>query len=83
MKSRLNLLPSDILNYIYKLAHKMNTKNIIFEFNSKINNARYYHILQEYGQIIKSYQISEMYYYVDELDFIDSCFRHPSKFKYM
>ena len=83
MKSRLRLLPDDILDYIYKLSHEMNTDSVIFEFNRKITNSKYYHVLWQFGPRIKLYPASDMGNYTSELDFIHSRFRFPSKFKYM
>ena len=77
---RLDLLPEDIQVYIHLIVHKMKFKNILEEFQKKVYNSKYYHVLQKYRlNIYKGKEVISQI--VSNIDFIDCFLSCPSKFK--
>jgi len=81
--NRLYSLPEDILSIIFKIVHNNKIKVINKEFIIYVKKAKYYHTIQEITPSCKYIRDYFMYTRFKEIDFIESCFRHPSMLKFL
>lgn len=81
--NRLYSLPEDILSIIFNIVHNQKIKEINKEFIIYVKKARYYHTLQEIAPSCKYIRDYFMYTRFKEIDFVESCFRHPTMLKFL
>lgn len=88
MSVYLDLLPSEILDYIYLLVHKMNTIELNKTFKDIINKAKYYHIFQVWGPSNKlsstthRWNIQVLNDLLSDLEYTKCCFKGPKNLRY-
>jgi hypothetical protein len=81
--NRLYSLPEDILSIIFKIVHNQKIKEINKEFIIYVKKVKYYHTIQELAPSRKYIRDHFMYIRYKNIDFVESCFRHPTMLKYL
>ena len=88
MSGYLDILPREILDYIYLLVHKMNTAQLNKRFKCVINKAKYYHMFQVWGPSNKLsstanyWSVQVLNDLLNDLEYTKCCFKGPKKLKY-
>jgi hypothetical protein len=88
MSGYLDKLPSELIDYIYLLVHKMNTLRLNVLFKCVINKAKYYHIFQVWGPSNKlsstanDWNIRFLNDLLCDLEYTKCCFKGPKKLRY-
>ncbi len=88
MSGYLDRLPSEIIDYIYLLVHKMNTTHLNKRFKNVINKAKYYHMFQVWGPSNKlssttdGWSITVLNDLLSDLEYTKCCFKGPKNLRY-
>lgn len=81
--NRLYSLPEDILSIIFRIVHNQIIKEVNKEIFIFVKKAKYYHTIQELAPSCKYIRDYFIYTRFKEIDFTESCFRHPKMLKFL